>query len=223
MEQRLVQLVGLYPSYARLIDMFSDYKNPKSKIYELQKKGEIVKIRRGLYTLGAMYHSTGYNSTRYNSTRYNSTVCREVLANMIFGPSYVSLEYALSYYGMIPERVEVVTSICFKKKKLYVTPFGKFEYRQILRSFYGYGIELVQNESGNFLIASKERAIVDLIYFHQPEIKSVEDARSFLIEDRRIEEEDIHNLSLTRLKELTRLFNIPAIEFLYDYVSLETK
>ncbi|MBF5059620.1 hypothetical protein [Candidatus Neptunochlamydia vexilliferae] len=70
----------------------------------------------------------------------------EILANKIYGPSYVSLEYALAYYGMIPEHVVEVTSVTSKRKRLYNTPVGRFSYTPIPLSLYGVGFTLLEEK-----------------------------------------------------------------------------
>lgn len=69
------------------------YKDPKHRIFNMSRKGEIISLKRGLYET-------------------DSTTPGLVLANSLLGPSYLSFEYALSYYGLIPERVTVYV---FKK------------------------------------------------------------------------------------------------------------
>ncbi len=93
---------------------------------------------------------------------------RKVLANLIYGPSYISLEYALQYWGLIPERVETVTSITGKRNKFFTTPLGNFSYRYLHKSKFIQGVLLVKSrfsglpgEGGvetGFFIASAEKA-----------------------------------------------------------------
>ncbi|MDD2941968.1 MAG: hypothetical protein PHC51_03280 [bacterium] len=204
MEERLYQLSLPYLSYSQLLDIYSDYRSPKSKLQDLQKKGDIVKIKRGLYALGDVY---------------NRPVSREVLANMLYGPSYISLEYALSWHGLIPERVTVITSLCFKRRKSYDTPFGVFDYRQISRSLYGPGILRVEEKNSGFLIASKEKALADFLYFCHASINSSEEVMRFLLDDLRVDESEVLALDLDTLHALCELFSLPTINYLYQAVS----
>jgi predicted transcriptional regulator of viral defense system len=129
-----------------------EYKNPRVKINGLLKKGKIIRVKKGLYVFGHELAKGPYS--------------KEVLANLIYGPSYISLEYALSFYGLIPERVEAITSITSKRKKLFNTPVGIFSYRYINPSIYSYGVTLYElDKYHSILIASKEKALSDMLYF----------------------------------------------------------
>ena len=83
--------------YQQLTDCLTDYAKPRDKIRAMLKAGEIIRVKKGLYVFG--------------DGRRRRPWAREFLANLIYGPSYISLDYALSHYGFIPERVEVVTSV----------------------------------------------------------------------------------------------------------------
>ena len=89
--------------YLFLMSCLTAYKQPRDKLTDLLKKNYLIRIKKGLYIFAKDYRLRPFSL--------------EVLANLIYGPSYISLEYALSYYGMIPERVNRITSICFKRIK----------------------------------------------------------------------------------------------------------
>src|ERR1700733_4520854 len=103
--------------YGLLTGALSDYAGVRQKINELLKAGIIVRVKKGLYVFGPAYN--------------NALVCKEVLGNLIYGPSCISLEYALSYHGFIPERVETITSVTPKRDKGITTPLGQFNYRYL--------------------------------------------------------------------------------------------
>ena len=97
---------------------------------------------------------------------------------------------------MIPERVETITSATFSKNKnkIFNTPLGIFEYRYINKSVYPYGIVKVDESNNSFLIATKEKAICDIL----SKIRSVESLKklSFLLyEDLRIDKKTILKLN----------------------------
>ena len=92
----------------------SEYDSPKSKLSRMAKSGEYFPITKGIYETNR--HTPAY-----------------LLAGSIYGPSYISFEYALSFYGMIPEAVYTVTSATFVKKKKFETAFGTFTYRDVLQ------------------------------------------------------------------------------------------
>ena len=103
--------------YQVLTDALSDYSKPRDKITKLLAGGAIVRIKKGLYCFGEGLR--------------RGPVSREQVANLIYGPSYVSLDYALSYHGLIPERVEVVTSVTTRRSRKFETPLGSFSYRML--------------------------------------------------------------------------------------------
>ena len=199
MEKRLLKVEAPYLSTERLCSLFRDYKSPLDKISYLAKNGDLIRVRRNLYLLGK---------------DYQQAYSKEVLAGVIYGPSAISFEYALSYYGMIPERVEIITSICPKRAKEFNTPVGIFSYRYIKENIYSIGLEYVQSELGAFFIASKEKALCDLAY-HQ-KIESEKKALEYLIEDLRIDEHYLKNLRLDLLTELKNHYRRLSIQNLVD-------
>ena len=79
-----------------MLELLKDYQRPNDKISELVRSGELVSIRRGLYIPGA-------------ETDLPAPL-PFLIANHLRGPSYVSQEAALSYWGIILERVYEITS-----------------------------------------------------------------------------------------------------------------
>ena len=124
---------------AMLLEELRDYASPKTKLSRMVKKGECFQITKGLYET-------------------DRSVSAHLLAGSIYGPSYISFEYALSYHGMIPEAVYIVTSASFdkKKKKRYETPFGVFTYRDVPSKAFPHYVELHQEGDYWYRIASPE-------------------------------------------------------------------
>ena len=89
-----------------ILELLSDYKSPNDKISELLKSKELISIRRGLYIIGP---KVGLPSPE-----------PFLIANHLRGPSYVSLESALSYWSMIPERTYEICSVTLKFSKIYI-------------------------------------------------------------------------------------------------------
>ena len=124
--------------------------NINAKIAYLVKKGELLRLKKGLYLLGEDYRNTPADLIS--------------VANQLYTPSYVSFEYALSYYGLIPERVYVVTSAAMRLKKAYDTPIGRFTYHSVPPQAYALGVDwLYDNVHGGKLIATPEKALCDKI------------------------------------------------------------
>ena len=155
--------------------------NERRFIGQLIKKGYIVRVKKGLYVWGEQLDFEGYS--------------KEILANLIYGPSYISLESALSFHGLIPERVETVTSVTFKKNKIFKTPVGSFEYAHLYKGAYAAGVNLhVINQTENYLIASPEKALLDYIALRVRRIDSETHLSQLLSEDIRIDQDEFENL-----------------------------
>jgi predicted transcriptional regulator of viral defense system len=173
-----------------LSSILSSYVGVRQKIHELMRAGVIVRVKKGLYVFGANYNRV--------------PVCKETLANLIYGPSCISLEYALAFHGLIPERVNVLTSVTPNKNKEFNTPLGQFTYRYLAQEKYSIGIEQVMvDEQHPVLMASIEKALCDYIVLHKVRhINNPASAEEFMKNDLRI---DVQNLSRFRLSELSRI------------------
>jgi predicted transcriptional regulator of viral defense system len=99
-------------------------------------------------------------------------------ANKIYTPSYISLEMALKWYGMIPEEVFQITSVSTKKTAGFATPIGNFKYQHLKPSlFFGYHL---MDQSPSILIAGLEKALLDYLYLN-PRLKTMDDFRNMRI------------------------------------------
>lgn len=166
-----------------ILDLLRNYKSPKDKISELLKSGNLIAVRRGLYVPGP---TTDLPSPE-----------PFLIANHLRGPSYVSIESALSYWGFIPERTYEVSSVTTKTSKKYKTPLGRFNYIKLPTPFYSFGIKSVQVTSKQtVLIASPEKALCDkIVLTRNINLRSVKQTRAFLLEDLRIDESMLKTLN----------------------------
>jgi predicted transcriptional regulator of viral defense system len=112
-----------------------------------------------------------------------------LIANHLYGPSYVSFETALAFYGLIPEKVFAVRSATFKRTKRFENAVGNFEYITVPPAYYSIGIsqQTVENEY-TYLLATPEKALCDLI-LATPNLRlqSAKAMRAYLEEDLRID------------------------------------
>ncbi|MFC1524321.1 hypothetical protein ACFL6N_05980 [Thermodesulfobacteriota bacterium] len=162
--------------YAALMAALSSYLNPHEKIKSLLRKGVIVRVKKGLYIFGEDYRLHSYS--------------RELLANLVYGPSFVSLDYALSSYGLIPERVAQVTSVTSGRPRKFDTPVGAFVYRPVPVDSFHFGMNRVERGEVSFLIASPERALADKVREDRTaKVRSLGDAERYLFSDIRIDRE----------------------------------
>jgi hypothetical protein len=189
-----------------LYSLFSDQKRPDRKIPELEQKELIIRVVRNLYVVSPKVH--------------NLKIPAELVANHLYRPSYISLETALSYYGMIPERVYAIRSMTTKRAKTFSTPLGNFEFKSIPTDYFSVGIrQEIINNSYAFLIASPTKAICDMIVATPNlRLQSVKAMQNYLTEDLRVDFDELRKLDKDIVKqcvgivkkkgELTQLLNL---------------
>lgn len=160
------------------------------------KAGEVIRIHRGLYCL----------APRYPRRKPDPLV----FAQLIHGPSYISLETALSYHGWIPEAVYAITSACMNRGRDFETPLGHFSFTRIPQKvFYAEvtRIEKTGKQDGNepglhagetILMASPLKALADYVYAHKVDWTSVEP----VIESLRVDESSLSGITSETLEIL---------------------
>ena len=175
--------------YQTLIYALGDLSCPRDKITDLMRNDVIIRVKKGLYIFGEKFRRYPYS--------------RELLANLIYGPSYVSLDYALSYYGLIPEKVEIITSVTTNRSRRFSTPVGLFTYRRIPVSAYAQGFIQVEAENKQvFLMATREKALADkLVSLRGVTFDSLSEIAEFLEEDLRIDTEILRSLSVEMIEQ----------------------
>lgn len=176
------------------------YSNKNTKLSREVKDKKLFKIVNGLYETDE--HTPGY-----------------LLAGSIYGPSYISFEYALSYYGLIPERVTTITCATTekKKKKQYNTQFGTFTYRDVPILAYPEEIILKEEENYTFQIASQEKALCDKLYTLKP-LNNYSNLENMLFNDLRIDIEIFNKLNKEKIEKLSNLYNSTNIKLLAKYL-----
>jgi len=192
--------------YQTLLDAVRDYAQPRMKISSLLAKGVIVRVKKGLYIFGEAQRRRPF--------------CRELLANLIYGPSYISLEYALHYHGLTPERVEAVTSVTCGRSRSFSTPVGVFTYRRISLEAFRTGMDRVELEDGrSFLIAIPEKALADhLVAQRGAGLTSQKELHDYLVDNLRVAETTIRELDPARLMEIAEHYRSRRIRLLADLV-----
>lgn len=164
-----------------ILEELQSYANPKTKLSRMVKQGKYFQIARGLYET-------------------DKNVPGHLLAGSIYGPSYISFEYALGFYGMIPEAVYTITSATFekRKKKKYETAFGTFTYRDVPSAAFPLNIRLIQEGSYFYRIAEPEKALCDQLYT-MPPAKNIKLLAELLFDDLRIEETELLKLEIEKI------------------------
>ncbi len=124
--------------------------NVNAKISYMVKKGELIRLKKGIYTFGQDYQKEHADIIS--------------VANILYAPSYVSYEYALAHYGLIPERVYEITSATLRGKKVFETDLGRFSYKPVPLQAYAMGVDWIyDSNNGGKLIATPEKALCDKI------------------------------------------------------------
>lgn len=185
---------------AMLLDELQDYRYPANKLARMVTQGDIFPVVRGLYV-------TDGNTPGH------------LLAASIYGPSYLSFDYALSYWHLIPEAVYVYTSATYdkKKRKQFKTAFGLFTYRDVPRTAYPMGIQIVMEGKYSFLIAQPEKALCDKLYTISP-VANLEAFETLLFSDLRIDRDTFKQLDTEKLKQYAALYQTTNHRRLIQYL-----
>jgi len=197
--KNLIQLPAEF-DYNLLLHALRDYKKPRDKISGLIKNKDILRVKKGLYVLGK---------------EYNKPFNKYILANQIYGPSYITCQTALAFWNMIPERVELIISMTTKRKKLFETPVGRFSYLYCNKKVFHIGINLEHaGDQKKFLIASPEKALSDIIAA-QTHISSEKEMQEF-IQLMRLDFSDIKKLNLSLLEEIKTGYKRQSMKLLLN-------
>lgn len=161
--------------------------------------GNLIPLRRGLY-----------------ETDKNASV--KYLAGQIYSPSYISFDYVLSAYSLIPEVVYSITSATSNKSKIYNNSFGCFIYSHIPQSVYSFGIKEDTEKGNTFLIATPEKALCDKLFSISP-VASINKLKDLLFEDLRIDEEEFFKLNRSELLKVAPLYKSRNLDLLVELIS----
>jgi hypothetical protein len=184
-------------SFDDLKTKYSNYAKIYDKIRYEVKAGRLISIARELYET-------------------DPTTDGQYLAGRIFGPSYLSFDYALYVYSLIPETVyKTYTSATFNKrrKKKYQNNFGLFTYRDVPAEVYPLAV-LIHEENGySYQIATPEKALCDKLYTLPP-IKNLTELKELLFEDLRIDEGEFAKLNKEVLEKIAPLYHSTNLHML---------
>lgn len=180
---------------------YKEYSDVKGKVRREVAAGNLIPLLRGLYETDA-------------------TVSGKYLAGYIYGPSYLSFDYALSVYSLIPETVfNTFTSATFKKSKtkVYENHFGTFIYKDVPETVYSFGVLIKEEGDYSYLIATPEKALCDKLYSLTP-VNTIKSLRSLLFEDLRIDESEFWKLNIDELSELAPLYKSTTLNTLVKLI-----
>ncbi len=173
--EELIQLGVVPVNTSVLQSLFSTYNFPNDKILSLESQRKLIRLKKGLYVV--------------SSDVSGELLSVELIANHIYGPSYVSMESALRYWGLIPEHVYLVRSATTNRSRQFQNSISIFQYVSFNKNYYSVGVSQVSVDNRYmFLIASPEKALCDLIistpYLNFQSMRSIE---IYLAEDLRLD------------------------------------
>ena len=184
---------GNVPVQTGTIAACFDYlSSPSEKIRALEKDHQLIRLKRGLYVV----------NSEVSGKQLNACLC----ANHIYGPSYVSQQWALRWYGLIPEKVYTMTSVTTKRTRMFENSLGRFIYEQVKPDYFAIGVNSVEEDGIRFLIASREKALCDMI-LHDSYVptQSVKGLRQYLEEDIRFDMDELTTFDVTVIEACAKL------------------
>lgn len=154
----------------------------------LVKSQKLIRLKRGLYVV--------------SSDVTNMQLNHLMIANCLYGPSYLSFGTALNYYGLIDDVSQGYYSATLKQDRCFETPVGRFEYVTIPRSYYPIGIKQVTEDGSSYLIATPEKALCDtIVHSTAVNLRSKKDAVMYLEEDLRFDTNALMTFDVSILQE----------------------
>lgn len=210
MKNRLNLIEMPYVDAQTLLSLLADYKKPREAILRMVNNEELIRLKNGVYLIR---DKIGHGKAM--------VIPFEQVANFLYGPSYVSMEWALSFYGMIPERVHTVTSMTLGRNKVFHTPVGDFSYFALSEKCFSVGVTQKQSPDflGGFLIASPEKALADLVFKTCKNLKA-DQLKEELIESRRIDQDRLRDLNKELLAEIAKRYRAKSISYLRDLIGV---
>lgn len=185
--------IGNIPiDFAVLKSMFPDYKSVHNKISELEKSGILIRLKKGMYVV--------------SPKESGKLVSVELIANHLYGPSYVSMESALRYYGLIPESVYTTQSITTKHTRKFKNSLGRFEYIQCAKDYFSIGIQQKNKDNTSFLMACPEKALCDLIiYTPNLNLRFQKDILTYLEDDLRFDMDAFYRMDKSIFEQCAQI------------------
>jgi predicted transcriptional regulator of viral defense system len=186
--ETLLHFGNIPVNHVSLQAVFPELNSVKDKISDLEKRGVVIRLKRGLYVISKSI--TGLD------------LSLELIANHLYGPSYVSMESALRFYGLIPESVYSTYSMTLKRSRSFKNSLGYFEYISCQPDYYSIGITQVNKKDYAFLMASREKALCDLIaYTPNLRLRSIKSLQLYLEEDLRLDMDEFYKMNVSILEE----------------------
>ncbi len=204
----VMRKIGNVPLSAESVASYYTQCSSKShKVSSLEQSGKIIRLKRGLYVPNPEYSGV--------------PLCMELIANHLCQPSYVSLQSALRFYGLIPERVYNTTSVTTKVSRSYTNKLGTFTYTHCNAECYYIGIVQQHYNDSTFLIATPEKALCDLIGATKGlNLRYKNETYQWLEEDIRFDMDSLKDLDVSIFQQYLQVgLKKPAIEQLIKLIT----
>ncbi|MFH1954215.1 MAG: hypothetical protein ABIL06_21680 [Pseudomonadota bacterium] len=200
------RIAGEEFDYLALLHALREYARPRDRITVLLSRGEIIRVKKGIYVFGEWHAARPFS--------------REVMANMLYGPSYLSLDWALYHHGLIPERPAAVTSVACGRARRFSTPVGLFVYRELPLRSYLIGIDLAAPDGGRpFLIATPEKALADKVHDERgTALLARYEMKAWLMEHLGIAPERLAGLDVRKLGIISDHYGSRKVRLLHDLI-----
>lgn len=208
---KYLKLLETLQKYNYYIFSLQDLKNlfPEERIKTLSnqigfwiKKGYIARLRREVYEF---------------LQKGNSEIPDLYVAGKIYYPSYISLETALSLYGLIPDVAAQVTCVTTKISRKFKNKYGLFIYHTIKQPAYQ-GYKLIDYSGFKILLAEKEKALVDFVYFLMKHGQKPD------FEKLRLNEDILkNNFDWVKAVKYAKLFNTKVVDILRKWQEVQIK
>jgi predicted transcriptional regulator of viral defense system len=204
--ERLLELVGDEPVFETAL-LLAGKVNPnivRLQLTRWTKSGRVYQLRRGLYAIAPPYQKVKPHPF--------------LIANRMQRASYVSIQSALGYYGLIPDTVHATFSVTAGRPERWETPLGIFEFRHIKPDLLR-GYRMTDLRSQQAFVAMPEKALLDLVYL-QPGGDSAHYLRELRLQN-------LEDLDLNELYRQAAAFNTPklrrAVEVITRLAQIETQ
>lgn len=194
----MLHIVGKEPVFhtGLLLAGDVDHVHVRRQLGRWVKAGKVYQLRRGLYALAPPYQQVKPHPF--------------TVANQLVRPSYVSLQSALAYYGMIPEYVPMTTSVTTDRPREFDSPLGKYRFHHIKKERF-FAFDLIDLGKGQAAyLASPEKSLLDLVYLH-PGGDSISYLQSLRLQN-------LEQIAPSVLNEITEKSNSPKLERAAEHI-----
>ena len=185
----ILDILGNVPVTKETVaSLYPNLSGANQKVAALEHSGKLLRLKRGLYVVNPAW--SGKRVSSY------------LVDNHLYSPSYISMHSALRWYGLIPERVYLTQSMTIKHSRRFRNILGYYSYINVSRDYFAIGLRQEESDGSNFIVASPEKALCDLIcYTPGINLRYIKEAQAFLEEYMRIDLDDIKDFNTDIIKQ----------------------